>query len=871
MSAANSQPEKMTTDVKAGRGAIVRGAAIALALASMLLWTTSSSAVEPTVGPNGVRLQDPDATDSLGELTIFWNPGNGDGTIVLLKQGGLVDADPVDGTEHTPNSVFGDGEEIGTGNFVVYLGAGTQVTVSNLQEDVPYFAAVYSKNDTGATIDYLQASPARRAAGHNGSHKIECASCHFDPGGGAFHGGFSVPRGTVQATVCKTCHSPTGDASAKSAVDIHVGPNYSTVVDCGSCHDIHNNGNSLISTDAHAGGATSANRQWIRSNTQKYVANAQEPALFQGRCTGNGSLSCNSDTDCVDAGAGTCDSTRFFAFDDSTSPWNGLCQNCHTQTGTAGGGDPRHTNNSVGAGVHTHEVPGGVPNNCTACHTHEGQDGVDDGFTPQGGTCTGCHNAPKPIGASPGSLRRQIVEGTSSRCSEDSSKRCTEDGVTACITDTDCAGATNTCAAKTCVTDADCTVVGGSCTNGEFGVDFTSHHVNDGTGTQIATVWDCVVCHAEGDVLTGSPDSVYHQKDGVQLKDVDTGVAYADWATLTSVQRSSFCLSCHDSDGATLVAARTDPDPDATTDPLNPFNDNVTNAHEGDGWVGSLCTDNRTPCSRDRDCNGSDTCSVTIAAPHSRGRCSTTDVIPCNYDGQCPSGETCNPLQVVDVRQQFDLLNSSHHAVLGAAYGSAAPFGSNVDNAILGVRTDLAWDSVLDCEDCHYGSPSNMLQAHGTAKARYMLRDKDGNDTLPAPTGSGNLNVLCYRCHISSGDAGNYSGSLSAYTQHTQGAHIDDTRNLFGISCLNCHGGGEFGAIHGIDGLVTDDDGGGDYNPNVFTWGSGLDLIDDWIPGGSPTCSAVADPTLLGDCTQHGSKTDNQWRSGSETRTYRDP
>ncbi|MHC4993246.1 MAG: hypothetical protein ACYTGC_19940, partial [Planctomycetota bacterium] len=152
--------------------------------------------------------------------------------------------------------------------------------------------------------------------GHIASHAIDCADCHFDPAGGFSHGGFSVPRGAAQATVCKTCHKATGVASDKAAVDIHTGPNFAAAVDCGSCHEIHNSADSLISADTHSGGVTAANRQWIRTNTAKYVTGAQEPALYQGRCTGNGSLSCNSDQDCIDAGAGTCDSTGFFAFGD---------------------------------------------------------------------------------------------------------------------------------------------------------------------------------------------------------------------------------------------------------------------------------------------------------------------------------------------------------------------------------------------------------------------------------------------------------------------------------------------------------------------------------------------------------------------------
>jgi len=388
---------------------------------------------------------------------------------------------------------------------------------------------------------------------------------------------------------------------------------------------------------------------------------------------------------------------------------------------------------------------------CVACHKH------DAGWSPLGATCPDCH-------ASPQGPRRQITESL------------------------------------------DPNTPGG----GEFGTDFTSHHVNDGTGTQIVTRWDCVVCHAEGNVLTGEPDPTYHQVGGVQLKNVDTGVALAQWSSLTPAQKSQFCLSCHDSDGATIVTTRTDPDPDATTDNLNPFNDGLTNAHEPAGFDG-------TP------------------APHSRTR-------------------------VVDIASKLDTLNTSHHAVLGPAYGSAAPFGSQVDNAIRGVRTDLAWNSVIACEDCHYGTAAAGLNGHGTANARYMLRNSNGGDTLATGT-----TILCFRCH-------NPSDTTSVYPEHDRSNHIDDSLNLYGISCLNCHGGGEFGGIHGVDAPVTDDDGGGTYNPNVFTYGSGLDLITNWTNWANRgvSCSAKASPTLLSDCTQHSSQSFD--RIGTNpTRTYRNP
>jgi hypothetical protein len=279
-----------------------------------------------------------------------------------------------------------------------------------------------------------------------------------------------------------------------------------------------------------------------------------------------------------------------------------------------------------------------------------------------------------------------------------------------------------------------------------------------------------------------------------------------------------------------------------------------------------------------------------------------SDVIPCSFDGHCPAGETCNTLRVLDVDEQFNTLNSSHHAVKGPSYVAAAncvaagdphtcctgagtgptcdlPFGSNVDSAIQGVRNDLNWGSTLDCEDCHYGEGSRPLNGHGTPLGRYMLRDKDGNDVArPVPMDNTDLlNTICFRCHIDdaapiSGDPNNYSLTYSAFDQHTQGSHIDNTRNLFGISCLNCHGGGEFGGIHGVSGPVTDDDSATSYNPNVFTWGSGLDLVDDWTTGAAGvTCSARAMDTLVGNCTQHTTNGTANWRDATQTRTYRDP
>ncbi|MDH3519669.1 MAG: hypothetical protein OEM49_04360, partial [Myxococcales bacterium] len=681
------------------------------------------------------------------ELIVSWYDGSGDGVLVLMREAAAVDADPVDGVEYAANAAFGSGAQIGTGNYVVYVGPATQVTVTGLLSDITYHVAVYAYAGSGSGaggINYLQAAPALGNSGHNGAHGINCVDCHF--GVGDFHGSFQVPRGAVQETTCQTCHNPTGAASAKKDVAIHTGTKYNANVDCGSCHEVHNNFD-FTATDTHSGGVTASNVEWFRPNPTKYVAGALEPALLQAN-------------------------TGFFAWDDANPPWNGACQTCHQNT------DWHRNDNSLGAGSHAHNSAA----DCRTCHGHL------DGFRGTGGDCTDCHKTQREISANPGTYRRQITEST----------------------------------------------LGAG--DGEFSTNFTSHHVNDGTGAQIVTKWDCVVCHSEGDVLTGDTDSAYHQKDGVQLRDVDTGTVYSDWSGLTPFERSSFCLSCHDADGATLITGRTDADPDATTNNLNPFNDGITNAHEPNGFDG-------TP------------------APHSRGA-------------------------VVDVQGQFDTLNASHHAVLGPGYVYAAdcvapgdphpcctgagtgpscalPFGSAVSGAIQGARTDLDWNSVLDCEDCHYGTATTKLSAHGTLNARYLLRDIDGNDTLPADDSTLN----CRRCHDPEG--------TGLYPDHTRGAHMANALNLFGIACLSCHGGGEYGGIHGVDAPVTDDDGGGSYNPNVFTYGSGLDLISNWtdFTDGGVSCSAMGNPTLINDCTQHSGQSYGRLPARNDTpqRIYNAP
>jgi hypothetical protein len=158
-----------------------------------------------------------------------------------------------------------------------------------------------------------------------------------------------------------------------------------------------------------------------------------------------------------------------------------VCETCHTATNHHwfDGNAPADFDELGNYIGHNDET------DCSGCHPHNA------GFLPVGGSCLDCHNQSPPAGSTYPN-RRQIVEGTP----------------------------------------------------GDGAGDFVrnSHHVSDGTSTQIVTEDDCLVCH----------DQSQHQSfgDGVSalLNDQDGGASYTFDGTGSSVE--GFCVSCHDSDGS---------------------------------------------------------------------------------------------------------------------------------------------------------------------------------------------------------------------------------------------------------------------------------------------------------------------------------
>ena len=111
---------------------------------------------EPTVQATAVA----SSTLQNGSIPISWVRGNGSKCIVLVSAGAPVSSAPVDGTTYTASATYGSGTQIGSGNYVAYLGTGTNVTLAGLSTSTTYYVAVYELNGSGGSENYLTVSPA---------------------------------------------------------------------------------------------------------------------------------------------------------------------------------------------------------------------------------------------------------------------------------------------------------------------------------------------------------------------------------------------------------------------------------------------------------------------------------------------------------------------------------------------------------------------------------------------------------------------------------------------------------------------------------------------------------------------------------------
>jgi gliding motility-associated-like protein len=91
-------------------------------------------------------------------FTVTWSAGNGEGRVVLAREGSAVNAIPVDLTSYNARDSFGNGSQVGTGNWVVYNGSGSSFTLKNLKKNTTYHLAIFEYNSNGGNFEYYTES-----------------------------------------------------------------------------------------------------------------------------------------------------------------------------------------------------------------------------------------------------------------------------------------------------------------------------------------------------------------------------------------------------------------------------------------------------------------------------------------------------------------------------------------------------------------------------------------------------------------------------------------------------------------------------------------------------------------------------------------
>ncbi len=87
-------------------------------------------------------------------IALTWQRGSGEGSLLVVRGTNAVSADPADGNSYTGSANYGSGSHLGGGNYVMYVGTGTSLTVTGLLPNITYHFRVYEYNGSGSGIDF---------------------------------------------------------------------------------------------------------------------------------------------------------------------------------------------------------------------------------------------------------------------------------------------------------------------------------------------------------------------------------------------------------------------------------------------------------------------------------------------------------------------------------------------------------------------------------------------------------------------------------------------------------------------------------------------------------------------------------------------
>lgn len=117
-----------------------------------LVWTCyNDNCAKPTVQSTTAGI----SMLSKNTAELSWTSGDGENNLVVIKEGSAVDAFPTDNTTYEASASFGEGTEIGSGNYVAYTGNGNSIALNNLSGGTTYHIAVFSYNCNNGFEKYL--------------------------------------------------------------------------------------------------------------------------------------------------------------------------------------------------------------------------------------------------------------------------------------------------------------------------------------------------------------------------------------------------------------------------------------------------------------------------------------------------------------------------------------------------------------------------------------------------------------------------------------------------------------------------------------------------------------------------------------------
>ncbi|WP_290797315.1 fibronectin type III domain-containing protein [Flavihumibacter sp. UBA7668] len=143
-------------------------------LLSSFLSGNRSTVGSPTVSTSNLQV----SAETNNAISLQWTNGNGSRRVMVIKAGSPVDAVPVDLIYYSSSNNPATGTDLGNGNYVVYNGSSTNITINGLSSGTLYHFAVFESNGNLAPV-YKLTDPAVVSGATSGRPTIPSSNLQF--------------------------------------------------------------------------------------------------------------------------------------------------------------------------------------------------------------------------------------------------------------------------------------------------------------------------------------------------------------------------------------------------------------------------------------------------------------------------------------------------------------------------------------------------------------------------------------------------------------------------------------------------------------------------------------------------------------------